>query len=234
MPRPTKCRLVKFLPEVTYFKPRGVPMWDLEQVSLNLEGFEALRLVDVEGLNQAQAARRMNISRQTFGRILARARNAVATAVTGGLALSIEGGSYMVRGQASAWDKVKELKVSKIAISSQGPTLEDEVDPRFGRAGGFVIVDPETMDFEYIDNGSAAIMPQGAGIQAAETVAGTGADMVLTGYVGPKAFDALMTLGINVGQDLDGISVRQAVENFKAGLVQMAEGPNRARGGHGK
>ena len=81
--------------------------------------------------------------------------------------------------------------MSKIAISSEGPTLEDLLDPRFGRAGGFVLYDPETKKTEYINNGTAQSMAQGAGIQAAETVAKAGAKLLLTGYVGPKAFKAL-------------------------------------------
>ena len=98
MPRPPKCRLIQDPPQVTYFKPRGVPMTALEEVVLPLEGFEALRLAEIEGLDQDQAAERMNVSRQTFGRILAAARKALAEAVVLGRALRIEGGSYVISG----------------------------------------------------------------------------------------------------------------------------------------
>ena len=90
--------------------------------------------------------------------------------------------------------------MEKIAISSESPDLEARVDPRFGRAAGFVIVDPETMAFEYVDNGTSQVMAQGAGIQAAEIVAATGARVLLTGFVGPKAFQALSAAGIKIGQ----------------------------------
>ncbi|MFQ8734995.1 MAG: NifB/NifX family molybdenum-iron cluster-binding protein [Bilophila wadsworthia] len=75
------------------------------------------------------------------------------------------------------------------------------VDPRFGRAGGFVIVNPETMETSYLDNGASQTMAQGAGIETAEHVR-RGRTVVLSGYVGPKAFEALKAAGIKVCQDL--------------------------------
>lgn len=116
----------------------------------------------------------------------------------------------------------------KVAISSEGPSLDDMLDSRFGRAGGFVVVDPETMESTYLGNGAAQMRGQGAGIQAAELVAGSGAKLVLTGYVGPKAFNALQAAGIQVGQDLQGLTVRQALERYQSGQVQTAQTPNAA------
>ncbi|MEZ4549457.1 MAG: NifB/NifX family molybdenum-iron cluster-binding protein [Desulfobacterales bacterium] len=81
--------------------------------------------------------------------------------------------------------------MDKVAVTCEAPSLDAQVDPRFGRAAGFLIVDPETMEFEYIDNGSTQVMAQGAGIQAAENVSNSGAKVLLTGYVGPKAFQGL-------------------------------------------
>ena len=117
--------------------------------------------------------------------------------------------------------------MTMIAITSTGPTLDDQVDPRFGRAAGFLIVDSETMDTRYLDNGQSQVMAQGAGIQAAETVARAGVGWVLTGYVGPKAYQALSAAGIKVGQNLEGLTVRQAMEKFKSGAVESAQGANR-------
>jgi predicted Fe-Mo cluster-binding NifX family protein len=118
--------------------------------------------------------------------------------------------------------------MSKIAVTSAGPSLDNQVDPRFGRAAGFVVVDLETMETRYIDNGRSQIMAQGAGIQAAELVARAGVNFLLTGFVGPKAFQALTAAGIRVGQNLEGLTVRQAVERFKKGQVGVARGANRA------
>ncbi len=118
----------------------------------------------------------------------------------------------------------------RIAITSEGPGLEDQVDPRFGRAAGFVVVDLETMDTRYVDNGKSQVMAQGAGIQATEIVAGEGVGCVLTGYVGPKAFRALSAVKISVVQNLDGMTVRRAIERFQSGELKPADGPNRSPG----
>ena len=120
--------------------------------------------------------------------------------------------------------------MNKIAVSSEGPVLDDQVDPRFGRAGGFLIVDPETMECEYIENGAGQVMGQGAGIQAAEIVAGAGAGVVLSGYVGPKAFNALTTAGIKVGQDCENMTVREAVEKYTRGEIALADQPDGGAG----
>ena len=123
--------------------------------------------------------------------------------------------------------------MQKIAVSSEGPTLDSPVDPRFGRAGGFVIIDPETMAFTYVENGASQAMNQGAGIQTAGLMTQHDVGVVLSGYVGPKAFQALSAVGIKIGQNLENLSVRQAVERFKSGQVAMAESANRAAGGRG-
>ena len=81
MPRPPKCRRVEFLPDVTYFKPAGIPLRALEEVRLSVEEAEAIRLKDLEGLEQEQCAERMNISRPTFQRVLASGRQKMADAL---------------------------------------------------------------------------------------------------------------------------------------------------------
>jgi len=111
----------------------------------------------------------------------------------------------------------------KIAVSSQGPGLDDRVDPRFGRAAGFVIVDPQTMEFTYLDNLAARDMASGAGIQAAETVARSGARIVLTGQVGPKAQQVLSAADIQVVEDLGGLTVRKVVTRFRNGEAKTTD-----------
>ena len=120
--------------------------------------------------------------------------------------------------------------MSKIAITSEGPSMDDLVDSRFGRAAGFLVVDLDTMATEYIDNGSTQMMGQGAGIQAAELVAGAGVCCVLTGFVGPKAFQALSAVKIAIVQNMEDMTVRQAVERYQSGAVQPADAPNRRPG----
>ena len=67
--------------------------------------------------------------------------------------------------------------MEKIAITSEGPTLDDVLDPRFGRAAGFIVVDPQTLQFQYVDNGASQARAQGAGIQAAEIIIQAGAEV---------------------------------------------------------
>ena len=94
MPRPQKCRRVAYLPEVTYFKPAGIPLRALEEVVLSVEEVEALRLKDIEGLEQGEGAEKMNISRPTFQRVLTSARQKIADAILNGKAVNIKGGNF--------------------------------------------------------------------------------------------------------------------------------------------
>ena len=91
MPRPFKCRRICGTPETDYFKPRGIPLSDLQEVGLTIDEFEALRLADLEELYQEDAAKKMDISRQTFGNIIATAHKKIADAIVNGKALKIEG-----------------------------------------------------------------------------------------------------------------------------------------------
>jgi uncharacterized protein len=90
--RPVKCRHVQCKPEAVYFKPRAVPLCDLEELALTYDELEALRLADLDGLYQEDAATSMRISRQTFGNIIKSARKKVADALVNGKAIRIEGG----------------------------------------------------------------------------------------------------------------------------------------------
>lgn len=101
MPRPHCPRHINWTPGVTYFKPAGVPLRLLEEVTLTLDEFEALRLADLDGLYQEEAADRMKISRPTFGRVVESARRKVADALAHGKALRLEGGP-VVHGPGSA------------------------------------------------------------------------------------------------------------------------------------
>ena len=113
----------------------------------------------------------------------------------------------------------------RIAVSASGPDLEAQVDPRFGRAPFFLMVDPDTMEFEVAPNQINLQAAQGAGVQAAALVARYKPKAVLTGHCGPKAFHTLEAAGISVIVGVAG-SVRQAVESFQAGKFTSASGPN--------
>jgi len=94
MARPRNPRQVHALPQTDYFKPRGIPLRQLAEVTLAVEELEALRLADLEGMEQSEAAQQMQVSRPTFSRIIAAARAKVADALVNGKALRIEGGTF--------------------------------------------------------------------------------------------------------------------------------------------
>jgi len=89
-------RRIEKEPDVIYFKPRGIPLRELKVVVLRVEGLEAIRLVDLEGMEQEQAARIMGVSRRAFWGDLQAARRGIADALVGGKAIKIEGGSYEI------------------------------------------------------------------------------------------------------------------------------------------
>jgi predicted DNA-binding protein (UPF0251 family) len=94
--RPRCRRRVGKVPDVTYFKPRGIPMYDLKLVVLTIEEIEAIRLMDVKGLEQEQAARKMGVSRRAFWNDLQSGRQKVADALVNGKAIEIRGGHFIV------------------------------------------------------------------------------------------------------------------------------------------
>jgi predicted Fe-Mo cluster-binding NifX family protein/ferredoxin len=112
----------------------------------------------------------------------------------------------------------------KIAVTATGATLEAPLDLRFGRCPYFVIVETDNLNFEAVPNPSATA-DSGAGIQAAQLVAGTGAKFVLTGNCGPNAYQTLSAAGLGVIVGCSG-TVRNVVENFKAGRYSATEQPN--------
>ena len=112
----------------------------------------------------------------------------------------------------------------KVAVTSTGKTLDNPVDPRFGRCAHFVIVETDDMSYDAVENTNAAA-GGGAGIQSAQLVAEKDAKVVLTGNCGPNAFRTLEAAGIKVVVGVGG-SVREAVEQFKAGTLSPTGGPN--------
>jgi predicted Fe-Mo cluster-binding NifX family protein len=112
----------------------------------------------------------------------------------------------------------------KIAITSTGRTLDSQVDPRFGRAACFIIIDTETMDFNVIENENVAAAG-GAGISSAKLVIDAGAQALLTGNCGPNAERTLTAGGVKLYTGATG-TVAEAVELFKSNKLAEATGPN--------
>jgi predicted Fe-Mo cluster-binding NifX family protein len=112
----------------------------------------------------------------------------------------------------------------KIAISATGRSLDTEVDPRFGRCQYFIIADPETMEFEAVDN-SSAMSSGGAGISTAQMIAGKGVEAVFTGNCGPNAYQVLSSAGIQVITGVSG-RVKDAIEGYRSGKFQTNASAN--------
>jgi len=109
----------------------------------------------------------------------------------------------------------------KICITSQGNNLDAQVDPRFGRCAYFIIVDTEDLEFEAIQNPNLDASG-GAGIQSGQLVAGKQVKAVITGNVGPNAFQTLQSAGIELITGVSG-RVRDAVEKFKKGELKPSQ-----------
>jgi len=113
----------------------------------------------------------------------------------------------------------------KLCITAQGPTLDAAVDPRFGRAATFVLFDTATQEWHAVDNAPDLQAAAGAGVQSAQNVANAGAEVVLTGHCGPKAFRALSAAGIQVVTGVEG-TVAEAARRYMAGDLDPTDAPD--------
>jgi predicted Fe-Mo cluster-binding NifX family protein len=111
----------------------------------------------------------------------------------------------------------------KIALTTSEKTLESNIDPRFGRCSNFIIIDTETMEYEFIENDSS--VTGGAGIKAAQTVINAGAKAVITGNVGPNAFRTLSAGSVKIFVGVSG-TIKEAVKRFKNGELEEIDTPN--------
>jgi len=246
VPRPQFRRNIGFLPSVTYFKPAGVRMADLEEVIIPHDAVEAIRLKDLLGLPQEEAAKQMKVSQPTFHRLLLSAHGKIADAVINGKALRIEGGNVIVDattippcgwrqrcrhgwgkgiGQKSKVVLTQQGGTMKIAVTSVDGTLEGKVDERFGRSRKIVIYDPETKTHGVVDNTINMNALQGAGIQSAEHIVKQGAHAVISGHLGPNAFRVLQTAGVAVYTAAN-MTVSEALRAFEDGRLTQLTGPD--------
>ena len=119
MSRQPLWRRVAFLPKITFFKPAGVPLAQLQEIRISIEEAEAIRLKDLEVLEQEECAQKMNVSRPTFSRILLSARHKIADALLNGKAIRIEGGNYELTkrsfrcGNGHEWEVPFETMIKK-------------------------------------------------------------------------------------------------------------------------
>lgn len=113
----------------------------------------------------------------------------------------------------------------KLAITSQGKDLNSKIDPRFGRAAYIAVVDPETMEFEILDNKVNLNRLKGAGIQASVMISEAGANILMTGFCGPNAVKTLKAAGIKIISDVCG-TIKDAVDSFNNGRFSYTEAAN--------
>jgi predicted Fe-Mo cluster-binding NifX family protein len=111
-----------------------------------------------------------------------------------------------------------------IAVTAQGVDLDADVDPRFGRAAAFVILDTDAGAVRALDNRETSLSGHGAGIQTARLMADQKIQVVLTGHCGPNAYRALHAAGVRVYTGVTAGTVRDAVQQFQAGRLQEAAG----------
>lgn len=134
MVRPRRARRIRFMPDVTYFKPQGIRIRELEITELTFDEIECVRLSDMQDLSQVGAAQKMNIHQSTFQRSLARARKKIADALINGKAIKIQGGAYKIRRIGNSQD-VKNTEV--LNMSRGDKTGPEGKGPKTGRGLGY-------------------------------------------------------------------------------------------------
>lgn len=209
MPRPFKCRRVCGSPAADYFKPRGIPLSELDEIELTLDEFEAIRLADLDGLYQEEAAKHMNISRQTFGNIIESAHKKIADTIVNARALRIKGGI---------------VKMTKESVKICIPTATDQgkaapVYGHFGSAPYFTIYDTATGQVEIIDN---ANQHHSHGVcQPMSALTGKQIDAMVCAGMGARAVNKLNEGGIKVYRAVEGTVTDVADQFLKGGLEEI-------------
>ena len=247
MARPMNRRRVGFLPRAIRFKPVGIKGGHPEEVILGNDEIEAVRLKDLLGMSQDEAAKEMQISQPTFHRLILTARQKIADALVNGKVVKIEGGNIDVDedfSQPCHWRRrwgckakdvcappagkilrTPERSAAVIAVTSTDGTLDGMVDERFGRSRKIIVYDRDTRAFQAIDNTTNMNSPQGAGVHSAAAVVGTSAQTVISGHFGPNAFAALDAAGIAAYSAI-GMTVSEALTRLEERSLTKLAAPD--------
>ena len=244
MARPKTLRWIENIPEVTWFKPAGLQRRLLDEVSLTLDEIEAIRLADLESNYQEQVAEKMNVSRQTVGRILASAHKKIAEALVLGKAIRLEGGTFHHRDpdagglpetDSCGGDSVADLSVKqadgdvpgkktrnqhRVVVTSTGPDLNSKVDLKFGRAAFLLVFDLSDDSLQVIDNRNKPDEKGGKGVRTAKKVLDMEVGAVITGNMGQRVLSEMTGAGIGLFQ-IDGGTVEQAIESYRIEVLDQ-------------
>ncbi len=217
MARPRKKRQIGFSPTATYFKPAGISLSSLNEITLGHEEIEALRLKDLVQKTQEEAACQMGISQPTFHRLVQAAHKKIIDALVHGKAIKIKGGHYTMK------EKAKNPQNTILAVSSSSQDLEGEVDSRFGRCKYFLLISIENnkiVSHKALENGQID-MRGGAGIATAQMLANHNVGSIISGNIGPRAIEVLQQFQIPAYQATG--SIREVVQKFINGTLTKIE-----------
>ena len=206
MVRPRRQRRISIYSGANFFKPAGIGLRELKKKTLLFDELETLRLKDLLGMDQKDAALQMGISQSTFHRILIGARRKIADALVNSKVIKIEGGNFVM--------EEKNINDLKIAISASSKTIESEVDNRFGRCSYFLIITLKNGNIDNVETieNIQKDMRGGAGIAVAKMLADHNVDAILSENVGPRAMEVLNQFQISVYQ-ANGL-IKEAIKNF--------------------
>ena len=238
MARPKKFRKVEYIPKNLEFQP----IIETKMVNfISVVELEAIRLSDLEELDQIQAAEKMKVSRGTYQRILSSGRKKITDALVNGKKIKISGGNYVFNcgssvctqkcdkyqgGKCLRWH-VKKTKnneedlIMRIAVPAKEKNLKSKVEDVFGRTQIFLVVDVETKEFDVVENDGASASG-GAGITAAQCVADSGADAVVTYPCGKNAADVLEAANIKIFKAED-VTVEEIIDKYNKGELKDLE-----------
>jgi len=228
MARPHSCRKISGKPVAGVFKPAGIPARDLETLILTLDEFEALKLADLEGKYQEEAARLMHVSRPTFGRIIESAHRKIAEALVFGKALRIEGGPVAVTSDTPPSHKGESMNICIPIVEDKG--IQSQVNGHFGSTPLFLIVNTETLSTRAIVNTNA--QHSHGMCQPLAALSSEKLDAIVVGGIGMGALNKLRASGIKVYMGRQ-TTVEQVITEFKAGKLNEVT-PQTACAHHGQ
>jgi predicted DNA-binding protein (UPF0251 family)/predicted Fe-Mo cluster-binding NifX family protein len=221
----------------------------MEEIVLLVEEMEAIRLKDYLGMEQEECARKMQVSRPTFQRILIEGRAKIAEALIAGKAIRIEGGDYCLgenrcRRRERLGKEMNDCPYSRIgarggndqqrspdqeeniiAVCSSGDSMDSMVDGHFGRCPYFILWDEETNEPGVLNNKDMELN-HGAGTGLAQALLNKGVAALICSRIGPKAFTVLNRAGIKIFGSTEGITVATALEKYRAGELEPLESAN--------